>query len=220
MLLLCTSCQTHRRWVCLESLFDPSSFSWVLLLFRLLLNPGLCADFLAALRSQDPWLDPLPPADDAKLADKSLPPVCIVNSEYFTCWTDHFARLTSIMANWGGRPSSCWGTTVLRSRHQDFSDFPLLIDTLPGLPFASAKHTTATPESLLGTISRISESFLSSGTFCAAVDLDEWDGKCDKGRVAILQVPQPKGWFKRGEPKTKKVIEGGEGEVRVHFRGQ
>ena len=170
----------------------------------------------------DPWLDPLPPADDPKLAEKGLPPALVVNSEGFTLWPDHFVRLAAIERQWSGgesQPRSCWGTTLLRSDHQSFSDFPLLLPSMPGLPFASTPKRTTTPESLLASIMRLSEAFLSTGSPAAAEDLAGWDGTCDEGHVAIDEVPRPKGWLRKAEQKPKRVIHGDEGEVRVHFRG-
>lgn len=170
----------------------------------------------------DPWLDPLPPVDDPRLADTSLPPALFVNSEGFTLWTGHFDRLAAIARQWGGGSTpSCWGTTVLRSEHQSFSDFPLLLPTLPGLPFATAPKTTATPDALLGAIARVSETFLATGSPAGARELAAWDGACDDGHVAVDETPRAKGWLRRGgeEPKSKRVMRGIEGEVRVHFRG-
>lgn len=168
----------------------------------------------------DPWLDPLPPSDDPKLAEKDLPPSLVINSEGFTLWPDHFSRLAGIERQWGGesQPRTCWGTTILRSDHQSFSDFPLLLPSLPGLPFAS--KPTTTPESLMATIMRLSEAFLSTGSPTAAEDLAGWDGASDEGNVAFDELPRPRNWRGKVQAWPNRRISGGkEGDVRVHFRG-
>ncbi|KXN89590.1 Platelet-activating factor acetylhydrolase [Leucoagaricus sp. SymC.cos] len=83
----------------------------------------------------DPWLDPLPTPGPAPYAagtsDSTLPPAApsgprlfVINSEVFTLWKDHYARLEEIMAVW--EPQGRRIATIIGSQHISFSDFSLL----------------------------------------------------------------------------------------------
>ena len=52
----------------------------------------------------DPWLEPLPSPGPAPRVDATrdarAPRVLIINSEEFTLWRDHFARLQSVVREW------------------------------------------------------------------------------------------------------------------------
>jgi len=74
----------------------------------------------------DPWVEPIagfvPPLDETR------PPIIVLNSEGFTLWTGHFERLHKIISDWKTANAS-HGTllTIVRSEHQSFSDFPVIL---------------------------------------------------------------------------------------------
>ncbi|KAK0230986.1 platelet-activating factor acetylhydrolase, isoform II-domain-containing protein [Armillaria fumosa] len=111
----------------------------------------------------DPWLDPMPlPSveplnedhislegvyfEDTMKRKISLPRLLVINSEKFTLWKEHFDRLESIVKSWGADGSLL---TLVRARHESFSDFPLL-------PWVRDK----TSVELMKSISRLSNAFL------------------------------------------------------------
>ena len=95
----------------------------------------------------DPWMEPLPSPGPAPVHSAS-PPLLVVNSEDFTFWTEHFARLRAMVDLWtttkdDSSASSEFGTdsehaapkgtgipngrlfTLVKAAHVSFSDFPL-----------------------------------------------------------------------------------------------
>lgn len=74
----------------------------------------------------DPWLEPIPspgPSPPQGPGD-TLPQLLVINSEKFSLWKDHFARLIGVVQAW--EPEKRRVLTILRSQHESFSDFPLL----------------------------------------------------------------------------------------------
>ncbi|KAJ8523539.1 hypothetical protein ONZ45_g110 [Pleurotus djamor] len=102
----------------------------------------------------DPWLEPLPvpgpspytasesidavtiaedsrpvnegdiPNDSTHTDNPNQPKLLVINSEKFTLWKDHFARLEGIVREW--QPQDKYLVTIVRCQHQSFSDFPVL----------------------------------------------------------------------------------------------
>ena len=115
----------------------------------------------------DPWLEPLPlPGPSPRSVELSLtvPPIApskllVMNSEGFTFWDDHFARLKEIVETWkkehpGGVEDSARSLTLLRGTHVGFSDFSLLI------PFGQQAKDARTFSDL---IVELSSAFLNGG---------------------------------------------------------
>ncbi|KAK0191153.1 platelet-activating factor acetylhydrolase, isoform II-domain-containing protein [Armillaria mellea] len=111
----------------------------------------------------DPWLDPMPLPSVEPLSEDhnalegvyledtmkqkiSLPRLLVINSEKFTLWKEHFDRLENIVRSWGADGSLL---TLVRARHESFSDFPLL-------PWVRNK----TSLQFMKSISRLSNAFL------------------------------------------------------------
>lgn len=75
----------------------------------------------------DPWLEPIPspgPCPPPQGPGDALPQLLVINSEKFSLWKDHFARLIGVVQAW--EPEKRRVLTILRSQHESFSDFPLL----------------------------------------------------------------------------------------------
>lgn len=75
----------------------------------------------------DPWLEPIPspgPCPPPQGPRDALPQLLVINSEKFSLWKDHFARLIGVVQAW--EPKRRRVLTILRSQHESFSDFPLL----------------------------------------------------------------------------------------------
>lgn len=75
----------------------------------------------------DPWLEPIPspgPCPPPQGSGDALPQLLVINSEKFSLWKDHFARLIGVVQAW--EPEKRRVLTILRSQHESFSDFPLL----------------------------------------------------------------------------------------------
>ncbi|KAJ7178964.1 platelet-activating factor acetylhydrolase, isoform II-domain-containing protein [Mycena filopes] len=77
----------------------------------------------------DPWLEPLPspgPTPKTSFSESSTlaTGMLVINSQVFTLWKDHFARLTDIVNDWV--PNGRRLLTLIGSQHHSFSDFPVL----------------------------------------------------------------------------------------------
>ena len=71
----------------------------------------------------DPWLEPLPtpgPAPHALPAARLL----VLNSEGFTLWAEHFARLQGVVRAWGAGARLL---TLVRAKHVSFSDLGVVV---------------------------------------------------------------------------------------------
>ncbi|KAF8165535.1 platelet-activating factor acetylhydrolase, isoform II-domain-containing protein [Crassisporium funariophilum] len=109
------------------------------------------------------------------------PRMLVINSETFTVWKDHFARLQEVVAGWepqGGRIM-----TIVGSEHVSFSDFPVL-------PIIRKK--AARP--ILDTIANLSLAFLDDSLEEALRDVPT-----RKMEIKIVGVK------KDGKPKKKLV---------------
>ncbi|KAK0468154.1 platelet-activating factor acetylhydrolase, isoform II-domain-containing protein [Desarmillaria tabescens] len=151
----------------------------------------------------DPWLDPLPfpspgrPSEDPKVicfedAMKrkiSLPRLLVINSEKFTLWKEHFERLENIVRSWGADGSLL---TLVRARHESFSDFPLL-------PLVRDKSNLG----FMNTIERLSNAFLDN-------QLNETLNTELTTKMGIEIVG------KRKDGRPKRQIKGGLGNIVVH----
>ncbi|KAI0082445.1 hypothetical protein K474DRAFT_1611459 [Panus rudis PR-1116 ss-1] len=122
---------------------------------------SICIGHAIAL---DPWLEPLPsPCPSPLRVESSLaksyspPKLLVINSEGFTLWDDHFARLKHIVQSWQGAGTKGTGDnstlllTILRCKHISFSDFGLF------LPFGQGKRDA---ERLLKIVCDLSNNFL------------------------------------------------------------
>lgn len=140
------------------------------------------------------------------------PRMLVINSETFTVWKDHFARLQKVVAGWepqGGRLLTlgmslpfdwCYSSVShepfsVGSEHPSFSDFPVL----PVVGKKSGQH-------ILDTISKLSLSFLE-----------------DKLEDTLRTVPSVDldiktiGVKKDGKPKRKLI--GNPGDVISSYEG-
>ncbi|KAJ3576202.1 hypothetical protein NP233_g611 [Leucocoprinus birnbaumii] len=83
---------------------------------------------LAEASVQSSLKDNMPSADAVGSPEPSLvigpPKMFVINSETFTLWKDHYARLEEIMATW--EPQGRRIATLVGSKHISFSDFSLL----------------------------------------------------------------------------------------------
>ncbi|KAG6911247.1 hypothetical protein DXG01_003114 [Tephrocybe rancida] len=80
--------------------------------------------------------DPISPPGDVTHAghrDNRLPQMLIINSETFTLWKDHYARLEEVIKAW--EPEGGLLLTLVASKHEAFSDFP----SLPVIRSSAAK---------------------------------------------------------------------------------
>ncbi|KAG6831388.1 hypothetical protein H0H92_010990 [Tricholoma furcatifolium] len=168
----------------------------------------------------DPWLEPLPvpgpatisqspaefvaqstpleerrtpPLDQIQLRepkrDSRLPRMLVINSETFTLWKDHYERLKAIVNAW--EPEGRRLLTLVGSKHQAFSDFPLL-------PFIRS----AAAGTIMDLFSRLSIAFLDN-------QLDE---ALDCTSIKDMDV-QIIGKKKDGKPKRR--LGGSVGDVVV-----
>ena len=79
----------------------------------------------------DPWVEPLEWRGEGEACDARpmIRPAYIINSETFTIWSDHFAKLKRIMHDsQGASPGRHgWLLTLCGCQHLDFSDLPFLL---------------------------------------------------------------------------------------------
>ncbi|SJL01785.1 uncharacterized protein ARMOST_05108 [Armillaria ostoyae] len=154
----------------------------------------------------DPWLDPMPlPSieplnedhnslegvyfEDTMKRKISLPRLLVINSEKFTLWKEHFDRLENIVRSWGADGSLL---TLVRARHESFSDFPLL-------PWVRDKTSVG----FMMSISRLSNAFLDN-------KLNETLNTELTSKMEIEIVG------KRKDGRPKRQIKGGPGNIVVH----
>jgi len=106
----------------------------------------------------DPWLEPL-------LLEGQLPPcredipICVINSEAFTVWKEHFPIVEQAIKDWPASKKIL--LTIVRSQHATFSDIPLLI------PFFSGRS-----QRLLDIINNLSISFVTDGDLATFITKD------------------------------------------------
>jgi len=78
----------------------------------------------------DPWVDPFDEAGPLPepTEQDNRPALCVICSEAFTVWDEHFQHLRDIVKGWkaDGRATAHL-MTILRSKHVEFSDFGILI---------------------------------------------------------------------------------------------
>ncbi|KAK0498588.1 platelet-activating factor acetylhydrolase, isoform II-domain-containing protein [Armillaria luteobubalina] len=154
----------------------------------------------------DPWLDPIPlpsveplnedhnslegvSSEDTMKQKISLPKLLVINSEKFTLWKEHFNRLESIVRSWGASGSLL---TLVRARHESFSDFPLL-------PWVRDKTSVG----LMKSISRLSNAFLDNR-------LNETLNTELTSKMEIEIIG------KRKDGRPKRQMKGGLGNIVVH----
>ncbi|KAG8998878.1 hypothetical protein FRB93_013445 [Tulasnella sp. JGI-2019a] len=140
----------------------------------------------------DPWVDPFDKAGPLPLPlpdlteRKRRPVLCVICSEAFTVWDEHFQHLREIVKGWkaGGKVSAHL-MTILRSKHVDFSDFGILMPP--------ARRAQQVLQGTHGTTMRF---------ICGSLDAD----LRDKGRV--MEIENLK--------RNKRQIKGVPGEMFVH----
>ncbi|KIY49364.1 hypothetical protein FISHEDRAFT_12236, partial [Fistulina hepatica ATCC 64428] len=151
----------------------------------------------------DPWLEPIPetpelcPFVDDGCSDattktgrdftieKTHPRMLVINSEVFTLWKAHFARLRRVVEAW--EPSHGRIVTLVGSQHAHFSDF-LLLPFVPGRSIA---------QTLMNVICDLSNEYLDG--------LNEFPRlRVRKTQIEII------GTKKDGSPKRKLVGEVGD----------
>jgi len=167
----------------------------------------------------DPWLEPLPSPGPVPLGNSSIVPageaarseeaavvsshkngiassevtlhprMLVINSETFTLWKDHFARLQEVVAGWG--PHGGKILTLVGSVHASFSDFPVF-------PIFRKRNA----RSIMETITKLSLAFLDD-------KLDEILQTVPTVKMEIMTI----GVKKDGKPKRKLV--GHPGDVVV-----
>lgn len=71
-------------------------------------------------------MEPLPSPGPSPV-HSSPPPLLVINSEAFTLWTAHFARLHAMVDLWNDEQTALQARlfTLVRAQHVSFSDFPL-----------------------------------------------------------------------------------------------
>ncbi|KAG6833917.1 hypothetical protein H0H87_007928 [Tephrocybe sp. NHM501043] len=134
-----------------------------------------------------PNVPPLDKTQDGR--DSRLPQILVINSETFTLWKDHYARLESVIKAW--EPEGRRILTLVASKHEAFSDFPCL----PAIR-SSASQT------LMNVFSKLSIAFLDG-------DLEEALKSTSTRKMEIEIV----GMRKDGKPKRKLI--GNVGDVIV-----
>ncbi|KAF8309324.1 hypothetical protein DL93DRAFT_2085733 [Clavulina sp. PMI_390] len=157
----------------------------------------------------DPWVDPVPTPGPIPLtapnpldpsAPLTRPPLAVINSERFTLWKEHFGKLCDLAGGWRTEKdvdetaedeeatveNGATLMTIVRARHDDFSDFPAL------MPFNAQRVQT-----LGSTIQKLSLAFLADGL------AEELAKEVRHDKVVI-------------EHKKKKTLQGVFGEVLVH----
>ncbi|KIP04546.1 hypothetical protein PHLGIDRAFT_129421 [Phlebiopsis gigantea 11061_1 CR5-6] len=153
----------------------------------------------------DPWLEPLPtpgpePYHIASSLNTRPPPprLLVLNSEGFTLWDDHFARLQGVVRAWNdasrsGGAQSAWLVTLVRAKHVSFSDFGVVV------PFGAMARDG---RRFLDVIGELSEAFLGSGF----EEVLERQNRVD-GKVEVVEG-------KRGESTRR--LDGDVGDVVLH----
>ncbi|TFK22339.1 hypothetical protein FA15DRAFT_622679 [Coprinopsis marcescibilis] len=165
----------------------------------------------------DPWLEPLPAPgpfpmksggnnvkenniadfvssaleqnDIVPSATPAHPRMLVINSETFTLWKDHFARLQEIVKGW--EPNGRRIVTLVGSKHTSFSDFPIL-------PIISGK----TARNIFNTIADVSVAFLDN----------RFEEQLKDAKIVKME-PKIIGVKKDGKPRRK--LAGAPGDVIV-----
>ncbi|EKM59854.1 uncharacterized protein PHACADRAFT_192245 [Phanerochaete carnosa HHB-10118-sp] len=152
----------------------------------------------------DPWLEPLPsPGPAPHSVEVSLkeqqpsaepPALLVLNSEQFSLWTDHFARLRDVVRAWDRvarerAPETrwcerhAWLVTLVRARHTSFSDFGVIV------PFGGyAKDGRR----FLDIVCELTEAFLKG---------DDLEDALDRQSQVEWKVETVQGSKKRGEER-------------------
>ncbi|KAF7332044.1 ATP-dependent Zn protease [Mycena kentingensis (nom. inval.)] len=137
----------------------------------------------------DPWLEPLPSPGPAP-ASSFFVQLLVINSQPFTLWKDHFARLVEIVRHWGPQPARL--VTLVGSEHVSFSDFPML---------PLVRKTAA--ETLMDRVSELSVAFLEGS-------LEEALGKTVPTRPMETKIVG-----KRPDGRPKRTLVGDVGDVVI-----
>lgn len=161
----------------------------------------------------DPWLEPLPgpgPAPyhvEASLGGptpRAPPQLLVLNSEYFTLWRDHFARLQDVLRAWDRAsrehaPAETRGepyarlVTLVRAKHVSFSDFGVVV------PFGGYARDG---RRFLDVICELADAFLGAG-------FEEALGRQSRVEFEVETVEGKKG-------QTQRQLVGGVGDIVVH----
>lgn len=168
----------------------------------------------------DPWLEPLPSPGPTPLQVKvslletprPIPRLLLLNSEGFTLWTDHFARLKELSAIWKQSDSDRTSEeppvrllSLIRAQHMSFSDAGILFPTRLN-PFG---QNTSESQIFLDVITNLCYSFLESG--------DDFAHALEKVHIREQEIV-PVDVAKKDKPtKWDKKFVGNAGDVIVHL---
>lgn len=77
----------------------------------------------------DPWVEPVgdPTKEEDQVKGRLAKPIYVLNSESFTVWEEHFAKLKRICLDARKTSGRGWWLTLTGSKHTDFSDYPFLL---------------------------------------------------------------------------------------------
>ncbi|OCH92195.1 hypothetical protein OBBRIDRAFT_727394 [Obba rivulosa] len=156
----------------------------------------------------DPWLEPFPsPGPNPHLEatrGPHMPKILIINSEAFTLWKSHFARLQEVMQTWRESKGDGSGAgadllTLVRAVHVSFSDFGVIV------PFARRDGRR-----LMDVVGALAVAFLE----------DRLEEALKGMRTREMEVAQVKKFHRRLRKVTfghaKRRLAGDVGDVIVH----
>ena len=140
----------------------------------------------------DPWLEPLPTPGPtpfhiaSSLKDQPVDPpkLLVINSESFTLWKSHFARLQALVRTWNTAAEEQTETrdgdsekgpfayliTLVRAKHVSFSDFGVVV------PFGSMHREG---RKFLDVICDMTDAFLNQGFEDVLHKQQQVDGKVE-----------------------------------------
>lgn len=157
----------------------------------------------------DPWLEPLSSPGPVPTIGHHPPQLCVINSEGFTLWKDHFERLSEVVRAWHlgnsksaqdeeGVPARLF--TLVRARHISFSDFGVLL---------KLGKAAREGRELLDLVGKLAAAFL-DGT------LDDQIEEIGTRKMEIEQVSGEKWRWWTTEHKAPRRLVGNVGDVIVH----
>jgi len=171
----------------------------------------------------DPWLEPLPTPGPAPwqvetsldASPRPVPKLLLLNSEGFTLWEDHFAKLKELADIWKQpHPGSETDSeaeprvrllSLIRSKHMSFSDAGILFP--PGLNLFS--QSVSDSQVFLNVINDLSGSFLESG--------DDFARTLKGLRIRDEEIKQKKDIGKNNGMKWDKMFVGEAGDIIMHI---
>ncbi|PCH41483.1 hypothetical protein WOLCODRAFT_119037 [Wolfiporia cocos MD-104 SS10] len=150
----------------------------------------------------DPWLEPLPTPGPAPHAGMPRAPhILVLNSEEFTLWDDHFARLAEVVRAWRrtGPGVDAQLLTFIRAKHVSFSDLGVI------WPLG---HLARDGRTFLRVTGDLALAFLANRTEEAIQGVTKREMEVEHVRKRTLKSAPP--------GTRRRRIVGGVGEVVVH----